>query len=151
MPDRLIIYLILHFTGILLVFLAFGSMIARSALQPDNVPWRKFGGMMSGIGLLLILVGGFGMLARMHLGLPGWAIIKLVIWLALGAMTALINKKPKASKPLWFITLLLGVAAVLTVIFKPLADVGIKQGGGDEAPVEHAIDAAQQQINDAAQ
>ena len=45
-----------------------------------------------GIGLLLILLGGFGMQAKMKdvyqavygSGFPTWLIIKIVIWLALG-------------------------------------------------------------------
>ncbi len=143
------IYLILHFTGILLVFLAFGSMIARSALQPGNVAWRKFGGITSGIGLVLILVGGFGMLARLHLGAPGWAMMNTGIWLALGVMTALINKKPQAAKPLWFVTLALGIAAVVTVTYKPLADVGIKHSSSVEKQVEEALDQAKEKIQDA--
>lgn len=140
------IYLIVHFLGILMVFLAFGSMIARSALQPDNVSWRKFGAITSGIGLFLILLGGFGMLARLHLGVPGWAFIKLFVWLALGAMTALINKKPQAAKPLWYITLALGIAAVVTVTYKPLEDVGIKPSSPDaEEQIEQAADQIKEQ------
>jgi len=119
------IYQIIHFAGIFLVMLAFGSMVARSALQPDNAAWRKFGGIASGAGLFLILLGGFGMLARLGLGLPGWAMIKLVIWVALGAMTALINRKPDLSKVWWWVTFALGMAAAIVVIYKPLANVGI--------------------------
>jgi len=148
--DRYHIYLILHFVGILMVFMAFGSMIARSALQPDNVSWRKFGSILSGIGLVLILLGGFGMLARLNLGFPGWAIIKTVIWVALGAMTAIINKKPQAAKPLWFITLILGILAVLTVTFKPLADVGVKPHRPDPVgEVQDALENAGDAIKDA--
>jgi len=74
--------------------------------------------------LFLILLGGFGMLARLGLGLPGWAIIKLLIWVALGAMTALINRQPKMSKLWWWVTFALGMGSVFTVIYKPLANVG---------------------------
>ncbi len=144
-------YLVMHFVGILLVFLAFGSMIARSALQPDNVSWRKFGGITSGVGLLFLLVGGFGLLAKFNYGFPGWAMIKFAIWLALGAMTAVINKKPQAAKGLWWTVLVLGFAAVLTVTFKPLSNVGIKPHRDDSAgQVEEAVNSAQSAVEDAA-
>ncbi|GHC07931.1 hypothetical protein [Cerasicoccus arenae] len=118
------IYYLLHFAGILLVFLGYGSLIARAALQPDNVSWRKFGAIASGVGLFFILLGGFGILGRMGWGFPGWAMIKLGVWLALGAMTAFISRKPQMAMPLWWVTFGLGLIAVLTVIYKPLASVG---------------------------
>lgn len=144
------VYLIMHFTGVLLVFLAFGSMIARSALQPDNVSWRKFGGIASGVGLVFLLVGGFGLLAKFNYGVPGWAIIKFVIWLALGAMTAFINKKPQCAKSLWYVALALGIAAVVTVTYKPLADVGVKPHRPDPVgEIEGVMDDASKTLQDA--
>ncbi|MEO0795408.1 MAG: hypothetical protein AAFX93_09610 [Verrucomicrobiota bacterium] len=119
------VYYILHFAGVLLVFLGFGSLIARAALQPDNVAWRKFGSIASGVGLFFILLGGFGILGRLGWGFPAWAIIKFVIWLALGAMTAFINKKPQAALPLWWVTFLLGLLAVITCVYKPFAAVNV--------------------------
>ncbi|WP_309384267.1 hypothetical protein [Cerasicoccus frondis] len=144
-------YLVMHFAGILLVFLAFGSMVARSALKPDNTSWRKFGAITSGVGLLFLLVGGFGLLAKFNYGFPGWAMIKFAIWLALGAMTALINKKPQAAKSLWWTVFVLGFAAVLTVTFKPLSDLGVKPHRPDPVgQVEDAVDSAQDSLEAAA-
>lgn len=143
-------YLVMHFAGILLVFLAFGSMVARSALQPDNVAWRKFGSITSGVGMLFLLVGGFGLLAKYNWGFPGWAMIKFAIWLALGALTAIINKKPQAAKGLWWTVFVLGFAAVLTVTFKPLSDVGIKPHRADPiGELQEAVDSAKDTLEDA--
>ncbi|WP_309399748.1 hypothetical protein [Cerasicoccus maritimus] len=145
-------YLVMHFAGILLVFLAFGSMIARSALQPDNVSWRKFGSITSGVGLLFLLVGGFGLLAKFNYGFPGWAMVKFVIWLALGALTAIINKKPHAAKGLWWTVFVLGFAAVLTVTFKPLSGVGIKPHRPEPVgQVEEAVNSSKDAMENAAQ
>lgn len=119
------IYLLLHFSGILLVFLSYGSLIARAAFagnvnRREGVIGRKAGAIFSGIGLLLILVSGFGLLALMQYGWPLWFFIKLCIWVALGAMVGLINKKPHLARLFWVITLLLGFAAVATIVIKPV-------------------------------
>ena len=47
---------------------------------------RKRTLMMSGIFSLLMLISGFGMLAKLHLGMPPWILIKLVAWLGLSAL-----------------------------------------------------------------
>lgn len=71
-----------------------------------------------GVGLLLLLVAGFGMLAKLQIsGVPWWAAIKLVIWLALGAFVGLAYKQNMARK-LWIAVPLLVVAATILVRFK---------------------------------
>lgn len=114
------IYEILHFTGILMVFLAYGGLIVRSLLRSDDVLVRKLGAMTSGVGLLLILVSGFGMLSRLHdTTFHPWVIAKLIIWLVLGALIVLINRKPQMGRALWWVTLLLGFLAVYLGVVKP--------------------------------
>ena len=93
------VYQFIHFIGIFAIYLAYGGLIFRAALGSDNVGLRKFGGIVSGIGLLLMLVSGFGMMAKMNYsyGAP-FLIIKMVIWIMLGGMVALINRKPELNK-----------------------------------------------------
>lgn len=112
-------YQVLHLVGILMVFLAYGGMIVRSATGSDNKGIRLLGAITSGIGLLLILVGGFGLLARTEFGWPTWVLVKIIIWFVLGGMIAVINRKPEVSQFSWWITILLGVAAILLVVLKP--------------------------------
>lgn len=122
--NKLQLYLLLHFSGILLVFFSYGSLIARTIFtdnpaRKDGIVGRKAGAITSGIGLLLILVSGFGMLAMLKLGWPLWILIKIGVWVLLGAMLGLINRKPALCRPLWVLTLLLGLIAVFSVVLKP--------------------------------
>ena len=70
--------------------------------------------MIHGIGLLLILVSGFGMQAKLKLGFPVWMISKLVILLALGGSIALIKRKALPPVAIYFLVIFLGsIAAYL--------------------------------------
>ena len=113
------IYKFLHFAGIMMVFLGFGALIARSLLASDNAGVRKLGSITSGIGLLLVLVSGFGMQAKLGYEITSWWIlVKMAIWLAIGISTMVANRAPGAAKGLWWILLILGlVAAYLGVHF----------------------------------
>jgi len=77
--------------------------------------------MVHGIGLLIVLIAGFGMLAKLNLmgSFPGWAVGKLVIWLALGALPAPIYRMGKKSMMFAPITVLLGALAAFFAIYKP--------------------------------
>ena len=95
--------------GGILMFTLNGGVKASNA-------FRKGAMITHGVGLLLLLVAGFGMLARLGIHpFPGWIVGKLVIWGLLGACVGLAYKKQVATK-LWFaIPVLVGVAAVLAV------------------------------------
>jgi len=112
-------YHVMHLIGVFMIFLAYGGMIVRSATGSDNKGLRRLGSLTSGIGLVLVLVGGFGLLARLNYGWPLWILIKVGIWVALGGLIAVINRKPEVSQYTWWGTLMLGVLAVLMVSFKP--------------------------------
>ncbi len=117
MPVEL--YEILHVLGILLLFTSYGALIARAYLGSDDVRLRKLGGVTSGVGLFLVLLGGFGLQAKYHIGFPAWLWVKIVIWIVLGAMLVWINRKPQLALPLFWATLGLGFIAVLMVVLKP--------------------------------
>jgi hypothetical protein len=104
-----------------MVFLAYGGLIVRSATGSDSKDIRRLGGLTSGIGLLLILVGGFGLLARLNYGWPIWVLIKVGIWVVLCAMLVLINRKPQLSQVYWWSTIVLGLIALLMVVLKPFS------------------------------
>jgi hypothetical protein len=112
------IYQILHLTGIIMLFMGYGALLARSMCGSDNVSVRKLGSITSGIGLLLILIAGFGLIAKYHLSITApWLIVKMAIWLALGGLIVLINRKPALAKPLWWGILSLGTIAAFMVYF----------------------------------
>ena len=110
-------YRVLHIVGIMLVFMSLGAAILHSANggSREQNPSRKLVSALNGTGLLLLLVAGFGMLARLQLmsgGLPPWIYPKLLVWLLLGASPVLIVRKPGSAPLMWFaLPLLGGVAA----------------------------------------
>lgn len=114
------IYHFLHLTGILMLFMGYGALLARSLAGSDDRRVRKLGSITSGIGLLLILVAGFGLLARVYDGVfHGWILAKIAVWLVLGGLIVLINRKPAIALPLWWITIGLGILGVFFVYFRP--------------------------------
>jgi hypothetical protein len=120
----LLVYKFFHLTGIMMVFLALGGAMVHAingGAKATN-QWRKGVGITHGIGIVLILVSGFGMLARLgiHWPWPAWIIIKMVIWLVIGILTAFIYRLGSAGKSLWYATILLGIVAAILALFKPL-------------------------------
>jgi hypothetical protein len=84
-----VVYKIVHYLGIFIMVTALSATLARSAKEGLNSdPWRKRLGILHGIALFLIILGGFGMLAKLDLGFPGWAMAKVGIWLAFAGLIA---------------------------------------------------------------
>jgi hypothetical protein len=80
-----IAYKIIHLTGISALALGVGGMMAGGEK-------RKAFAILQGIGLLVMLVSGFGLLAKLHLGFPTFAIVKTVLWLLIGALPVIFRK-----------------------------------------------------------
>ena len=109
-------YQVLHIVGISMVFLGYGALLARSMAAPENVSIRKLGSITSGIGLLLILVAGFGLIPKLgHSYTETWILVKLIIWLILGGLIVLINRKPQLAMLLWCLLIALSATATIMV------------------------------------
>lgn len=121
----LTVYKLLHILGILMVFLGLGGR-AVLALQPDpkNSPGHKLVGILHGAGLLVVLVGGFGMLAKLGLdgeemqGL-GWVMAKIVIWILLGASIIVPVRKPSLMTPWLIVVTALAMISGYLAFYKP--------------------------------
>lgn len=117
------IYKIIHLLGVMMVFLSMGGVIMHAINGGGREhSWRKPVAITHGIGLLLALVGGFGLLARigvMQGVLPGWVIAKLVIWLVFAILVGVTIRKKSLAKPFWIFTLILGVVAAYLAGSKP--------------------------------
>ncbi len=117
------VYKLIHFFGIITLVVALaaaGMHVLRGGTRADN-PYRRLLGMAHGIGAFLVLLGGFGMLARLgvvHGGLPGWVYIKLAIWLLLGGAIVLVYRRQYAGLVLGALPLL-AAAAAATALYKP--------------------------------
>ena len=109
-------YQVLHIVGISMVFLGYGALLARSMAAPENVSIRKLGSITSGVGLLLILVAGFGLIPKLgHSYTETWILVKLIIWLLLGGLIVLINRKPQLAMLLWCLLIALSATATIMV------------------------------------
>ena len=109
-------YQVLHIIGISMVFLGYGALLARSMASPENVSVRKLGSITSGIGLLLILVAGFGLISKLgHSFTETWILVKFIIWLLLGGLIVLINRKPQLAVILWCLLIALSATAAIMV------------------------------------
>lgn len=108
------VYKVLHLLGIFGLFAAFGAAITDSAKS-------KWVSMLHGVSLLVILIAGFGMLARLGImsSMPAWVIGKMVIWLALGGALVLAKRKLLPTAVTLVILLGLGSAAAYLALWKP--------------------------------
>lgn len=119
-------YNVLHIIGIVLVMAALGgaALHAMSGGTRATNPARGLIAAMHGGGVLLILVGGFGMLARlgfMHgANFPGWLWVKLLIWISIAAALLVPYRKPQLARPLLLTLPILGGVAAYMAIYKPL-------------------------------
>lgn len=119
------VYKILHLLGVLLVFVSLGgaSLHVLNGGTRESNRARRLVTLTYAAGLLLILVAGFGWLARsgaLAAGVPGWVWLKVLIWLAVGALVSLPYRGPRAARVIWFVGPVVGALAAAVAITKPL-------------------------------
>lgn len=118
------IYKVLHLTGIFLLTSGLVGMLvlAWSGHQIAGKV-KTFALVTHGIGLLLMLVSGFGLLARMGImhgaGFPFWIYVKLAIWGIFGGIIALVKRKGTIGWPLYFLMMAIFIAAAYFGVYKP--------------------------------
>jgi hypothetical protein len=111
-------YKVVHYLGIFMVVTALAATFARSAQGGAPDPWKKRLNVVHGVALFLVLLGGFGMLARLDAGFPGWIVAKLGVWLVLGGIVAA-RKSPAASARALVLVPVLAVLAGWIAYAKP--------------------------------
>jgi hypothetical protein len=114
------VYKVLHILGLSLVVLSLGGIlghVANGGTKATN-QLRKVAAISHGVGLLLVLLGGFGMLAKLEIhSFPAWVSGKLIIWLLLGAFVAVAYKRQALAKKLWFAVPLLVLLATILAVY----------------------------------
>jgi len=112
-------YKLLHVVGLILLFLGLGRTLLGSRTDAENA--GKGPAIFHGIALFVMLVGGFGMMARLgiHWPWPNWLIAKLGVWLAIGALPGLVRHERIPRGPAWLVAALLGALAGWLAIYKP--------------------------------
>jgi uncharacterized membrane protein SirB2 len=107
-------YKILHFVGLAM---SLTSLSIRMFAGGQGM--KKATGIVHGVGLVIMLVGGFGMIARLGLhGFPGWIWAKLVLWLALGGTLALVTRK-KSPPAIWAGLIAITAIGSYLALYKP--------------------------------
>jgi len=111
-----------HLIGLMLLFTGTGVLLT----QGKEGALRKPALMFHGIGLFLLLLGGFGMLAKYAKTGPEiysytnvWVLLKLVIWLFFGVVIVLAKKGILEGKMGWWVCLAAGTIATWAALFKP--------------------------------
>jgi hypothetical protein len=119
-------YNVVHIVGIVLVMSALGGS-ALHAINGGTRATNRARGLVAalhGAGVLLILVGGFGMLARLGFrhgaNFPGWLWVKLAVWAAVAGLLFLVGRRPALARPAYLALPLLGGLAAYMAIYKPL-------------------------------
>ena len=121
-------YRVVHIFGIVLLFTTLGGLAMFSLLtrganadEAEVATTRKRIAMLHGIAMLVILVAGFGLMAKSGLmkTWPTWIFGKLAIFVTLGAALAFVRKTGAMGRT-WLVVLpLLGLCAALLAVYKP--------------------------------
>ena len=115
------VYKVVHLLGILLLIGGLGALWAMAATVTDEARRgiRKLLLGVHGAAMFVILLGGFGMLARLGISgaWPLWVWIKIVVWVLLGATPVLLRRAEKPISGLFFLIPALGVLAAWAAVF----------------------------------
>jgi len=112
-------YHFIHLIGLILVFVGYGGLLSSEGAK-KAMKWH-------GIGLVISLVSGFGMLAKMGKGLPEgapslytqhWVIIKIALWLVLGFLPVLSKRRVLSPQVVVLLAILTGAALAYLGYFK---------------------------------
>ena len=117
-------YKVLHILSVLLAFATLGGLaltVANGATKSTSSV-RKLISITHGVATFIILLGGFGALARlgvMHGSLPGWILVKLACWVVLAVLVAIPYRKPELARAIFWSLPVLGGVATVMAIYKP--------------------------------
>ncbi len=119
------LYKVAHFVGVIVLFTVLGGAMvhAMNGGTASSNTARRIITILHGTGLVLVLVAGFGLLARLDLmngGIPLWVGGKLVVWLLAGLMLTVPRRNPALARPILLAGLpLLAAAAAWLAVYKP--------------------------------
>lgn len=107
-------YHVLHLVSLFCLFGA--TFSAFAAPEPER---RKSLLAASGIASLLVLISGFGLLAKLQVGFPVWILVKLVCWFVVSGLAGVAFRKRALVRPLTILTVALSLTAVVMVYYRP--------------------------------
>jgi len=105
-------YHIAHLVGLILVFVGFGALLASETAK-SAMKWH-------GIGLVISLVSGFGLVAKLGLSYTApWVLVKMALWLVLGFLPVLARRKVLPAPAVLLIAVVIGGVLAYLGYLKP--------------------------------
>ena len=119
------IYKIIHIFGVIAVFMSLASMALHTMNggTKENNRYRKLLAAVHGTGLLVIMIGGMGLGARLGAlqgGFAPWIHVKIAIWVVVGPLMMIPYRFPQFALGLWIGVPCLGALATWVVQYKTL-------------------------------
>lgn len=111
-------YKIIHLIGLMLLFLGLGGILSHAG---RDVKVSKVYPLLHGLGLLTIIVSGFGNLGKQPGGMsfPGYVIAMIGAWLLIGALPLLVRRGYVPAPLGWFVAIALGALTAWLGVAKP--------------------------------
>ena len=113
-------YKVIHLLGIFLLFAGLGGLWASVSVASEDLrkTIRRLATAAHGAAMLLILIAGFGMMARLQIShsWPLWIWLKLVVWLLLAGYPVLLKRQDRPTGLLFFLAPLLGGVAAYVAL-----------------------------------
>lgn len=112
-------YKVLHLVAILFLFTSLGSLAVIGRSGDSRV--RRLALAVHGISVLVVLVAGFGLLARLGFfgDIPAWAWLKMGIWAIVAVAAWPLLRRPEWGRALWLVLPALGGVAAWLAVTKP--------------------------------
>lgn len=113
------VYKVMHIFGVMLLLLSLGGYLILSINGSEK--GRKLALITHGIAVLIILVAGFGLMARLGYisGWPLWIWFKLGIWGFLALIIFYLKKCNRYSYLLWMLIPFLSGFGAFLAVYKP--------------------------------
>jgi len=117
------LYLNVHLFGVFLTIASLMGLATSRILSKEPLPalLRIALAAGHGIGVFLILLGGFGLLARLgiHSDWPLWVKLKLALWGLFAVLIVAVKRLPVVAKAAWIILPTLAAVAAWLAIYRP--------------------------------
>jgi len=115
------VYRALHVAGLTMIMLGFGAIL----FGPKDQPRPRVAMALHGAGVLVMIVAGFGMMAKSDPPImapdswQAWLILKMVIWVGIAALPTLIRAGTVPRRVAWIVIVVLAATAAWLAAARP--------------------------------
>lgn len=111
-----LVYKVIHLAGVICLFAGLGAALAHGEGRGHI---NRLVAILHGVGLVLLLVSGFGIQAKLGLGFPVWLIVKIALWIVMGAMLTIGRRTALGPTRALLIAIVLGAVLAFLGVYKP--------------------------------